>query len=82
MWVFGYVMIMGELFNVLIMFFVLLIINCIGGKNVLLLVGTIMFVCIIGLLFVTLVLEVVILKMLYMFEVLFLLVGCFKYIIS
>lgn len=73
---------MGELFNVSIMFFALLIINRIGGKNVLLLVGIIMFVRIIGLSFVILALEVVILKTLYMFEVSFLLVGCFKYIIS
>lgn len=59
---------MGELFNVSIMFFALLIINRIGGKNVLLLVGIIMFVRIIGLSFVILALEVVILKTLYMFE--------------
>lgn len=65
-----------------IMFFAPLIINRIGGKNALLLAGTIMSVRIIGSSFATSALEVVILKTLHMFEVPFLLVGCFKYITS
>nr|WP_252366299.1 MFS transporter [Escherichia coli] len=56
--------------------------NRIGGKNALLLAGTIMSVRIIGSSFATSALEVVILKTLHMFEVPFLLVGCFKYITS
>ncbi len=52
------------------------------GKNALLLAGTIMSVRIIGSSFATSALEVVILKTLHMFEVPFLLVGCFKYITS
>ena len=51
-------------------------------KNALLLAGTIMSVRIIGSSFATSALEVVILKTLHMFEVPFLLVGCFKYITS
>lgn len=77
--VFGYVTTMGELLNASIMFFAPLIINRIGGKNALLLAGTIMSVRIIGSSFATSALEVVILKTLHMFEVPFLLVGCFKY---
>lgn len=73
---------MGELLNASIMFFAPLIINRIGGKNALLLAGTIMSVRIIGSSFATSALEVVILKTLHMFEVPFLLVGCFKYITS
>ncbi len=46
--VFGYVTTMGELLNASIMFFAPLIINRIGGKNALLLAGTIMSVRIIG----------------------------------
>ncbi|MGX7959297.1 lactose permease, partial [Klebsiella pneumoniae] len=65
-----------------IMFFAPLIINRIGGKNALLLAGTIMSVRIIGSSFATSALEVVILKTLHMFEVPFLLVGSFKYITS
>ncbi|MFO6485227.1 MFS transporter [Escherichia coli] len=42
--VFGYVTTMGELLNASIMFFAPLIINRIGGKNALLLAGTIMSV--------------------------------------
>ncbi len=80
--VFGYVTTMGELLNASIMFFAPLIINRIGGKNALLLAGTIMSVRIIGSSFATSALEVVILKTLHMFEVPFLLVGCFKYITS
>ncbi|XNM55758.1 MFS transporter [Escherichia coli] len=68
---------MGELLNASIMFFAPLIINRIGGKNALLLAGTIMSVRIIGSSFATSALEVVILKTLHMFEVPFLLVGCF-----
>ncbi len=64
------------------MFFAPLIINRIGGKNALLVAGTIMSVRIIGSSFATSALEVVILKTLHMFEVPFLLVGCFKYITS
>ncbi|WP_142855004.1 MFS transporter, partial [Klebsiella pneumoniae] len=74
--VFGYVTTMGELLNASIMFFAPLIINRIGGKNALLLAGTIMSVRIIGSSFATSALEVVILKTLHMFEVPFLLVGC------
>ncbi|WP_407242007.1 oligosaccharide MFS transporter [Escherichia coli] len=73
---------MGELLNASIMFFAPLIINRIGGKNALLLAGTIMSIRIIGSSFATSALEVVILKTLHMFEVPFLLVGCFKYITS
>ena len=74
---------MGELLNASIMFFAPLIINRIGGKNALLLAGTIMSVRIIGSSFATSALEVVIhKKTLHMFEVPFLLVGCFKYITS
>ena len=73
---------MGELLNASIMFFAPLIINRIGGKNALLLAGTIMSVRIIGSSFATSALEVVILKTLHMFEVPFLLVGSFKYITS
>lgn len=80
--VFGYVTTMGELLNASIMFFAPLIINRIGGKNALLVAGTIMSVRIIGSSFATSALEVVILKTLHMFEVPFLLVGCFKYITS
>ncbi len=80
--VFGYVTTMGELLNASIMFFAPLIINRIGGKNALLLAGTIMSVRIIGSSFATSALEVVILKTLHMFEVPFLLVGSFKYITS
>lgn len=53
---------MGELLNASIMFFAPLIINRIGGKNALLLAGTIMSVRIIGSSFATSALEVVILK--------------------
>lgn len=66
---------MGELLNASIMFFAPLIINRIGGKNALLLAGTIMSVRIIGSSFATSALEVVILKTLHMFEVPFLLVA-------
>ncbi len=64
------------------MFFAPLIVNRIGGKNALLLAGTIMSVRIIGSSFATTALEVVILKTLHMFEIPFLIVGCFKYITS
>ncbi|QHM77451.1 Lactose permease [Mixta theicola] len=80
--VFGYVTTMGELLNATIMFFAPLIVNRIGGKNALLLAGTIMSVRIIGSSFATSALEVVVLKTLHMFEVPFLIVGCFKYITS
>ncbi|MFD1801120.1 MFS transporter [Mixta tenebrionis] len=80
--VFGYVTTMGELLNASIMFFAPLIVNRIGGKNALLLAGTIMSVRIIGSSFATSALEVVVLKTLHMFEVPFLIVGCFKYITS
>lgn len=73
---------MGELLNASIMFFAPLIVNRIGGKNALLLAGTIMSVRIIGSSFATSALEVVILKTLHMFEIPFLIVGCFKYITS
>ena len=80
--VFGYVTTMGELLNACIMFFAPLIVNRIGGKNALLLAGTIMSVRIIGSSFASSPLEVVVLKTLHMFEVPFLIVGCFKYITS
>lgn len=80
--VFGYVTTMGELLNASIMFFAPLIVNRIGGKNALLLAGLIMSVRIIGSSFATSALEVVVLKTLHMFEVPFLIVGCFKYITS
>lgn len=71
-----------NLLNASIMFFAPLIVNRIGGKNALLLAGTIMSVRIIGSSFATSALEVVILKTLHMFEIPFLIVGCFKYITS
>lgn len=78
--VFGYVTTMGELLNACIMFFAPLIVNRIGGKNALLVAGMIMSVRIIGSSFATTAVEVVILKTLHMFEIPFLIVGCFKYI--
>ncbi|RRO01913.1 MFS transporter [Pectobacterium aquaticum] len=78
--VFGYVTTLGELLNASIMFFAPLIVNRIGGKNALLIAGTIMSVRIIGSAFASSVLEVIVLKTLHMFEVPFLIVGCFKYI--
>ncbi|KFF61976.1 MFS transporter [Pectobacterium brasiliense] len=78
--VFGYVTTLGELLNATIMFFAPLIVNRIGGKNALLIAGTIMSVRIIGSAFASSVLEVIVLKTLHMFEVPFLIVGCFKYI--
>jgi OHS family lactose permease-like MFS transporter len=80
--VFGYITTMGELLNALVMFFAPLIVNRIGGKNALLLAGTIMSVRIIGSSFASTPVEVVVLKTLHMFEVPFLIVGCFKYITS
>lgn len=59
-----------------------LIVNRIGGKNALLLAGLIMSIRIIGSSFASTPLEVVILKTLHMFEIPFLIVGCFKYITS
>lgn len=80
--VFGYVTTMGELLNACIMFFAPFIVNRIGGKNALLMAGIIMSVRIIGSSFATTAGEVVILKTLHMFEIPFLIVGCFKYITS
>ncbi|ERK16859.1 Lactose permease [Serratia fonticola AU-P3(3)] len=80
--VFGYVTTMGELLNASIMFFAPLIVNRIGGKNALLLAGLIMSIRIIGSSFASTPVEVVILKTLHMFEIPFLIVGCFKYITS
>ena len=80
--VFGYVTTLGELLNGLIMFFAPLIVNRIGGKNALLLAGAIMSVRIVGSSFATNAVEVVVLKTLHMFEIPFLIVGCFKYITS
>ncbi|EJS93229.1 Hypothetical protein Y17_3576 [Pectobacterium wasabiae CFBP 3304] len=62
------------------MFFAPLIVKRIGGKNARLIAGTIMSVRIIGSAFASSVLEVIVLKTLHMFEVPFLIVGCFKYI--
>ncbi|WP_241649572.1 MFS transporter [Rosenbergiella collisarenosi] len=78
--IFGYVTTGGELLNALIMFFAPLIVNRIGGKNALLIAGTIMSVRIVGSSFATQAWEVVVLKCLHMFEVPLLIVGCFKYI--
>ncbi|WJW81897.1 MFS transporter [Moellerella wisconsensis] len=78
--VFGYVTTLGELLNATIMFFAPVIINRIGAKNGLLIAGMIMAVRILGSSFATSAVEVVILKTLHMFEVPFLIVGCFKYI--
>ncbi|WP_029685603.1 oligosaccharide MFS transporter [Tatumella saanichensis] len=78
--VFGYVTTLGELLNAFIMFFAPLIVNRIGGKNALLIAGLIMSVRIIGSSFATTAVEVVLLKTLHMFEIPFLIVGCFKYI--
>ncbi|WP_435930143.1 MFS transporter [Dryocola sp. BD613] len=80
--VFGYVTTMGELLNACIMFFAPLIVNRIGGKNALLLAGAIMSVRIIGSSFASTPLEVIVLKTLHIFEIPFLIVGCFKYITS
>ncbi len=80
--VFGYVTTMGELLNASIMFFAPLIVNRIGGKNAPAAGSAIMSVRIIGSSFATTALEVVILKTLHMFEIPFLIVGCFKYITS
>ncbi|GCU98903.1 lactose permease [Escherichia coli] len=68
---------MGELLNASIMFFAPLIINRIGGKNALLLAGTIMSVRIICPSFAPSALDVVILKTPPNFEVPFRLVGRF-----
>lgn len=79
---FGYVTTMGELLNATIMFFAPLIVNRIGGKNALLIAGSIMSIRIIGSSFAETVSHVVLLKTLHMLEVPFLLVGTFKYITS
>ena len=80
--IFGFVTTGGELLNATIMFFAPFIINRIGAKNALLVAGVIMSVRIIGSSFATTGVEVIILKMLHMFELPFLLVGTFKYISS
>ena len=77
---FGYVTTGGELLNATIMFFVPLLINCIGAKNALLIAGTIMSIRIMGSSFATEAWHVILLKTLHMFEVPFYLVGVFKYI--
>ncbi|WP_406705216.1 MFS transporter [Sodalis sp.] len=78
--IFGFVTTGGEVLNALIMFFTPFIIGKIGSKNALLLAGGIMAFRIIGSAFATSAVEVILLKMLHMFEVPFLLVGSFKYI--
>lgn len=78
--IFGYVTTLGELLNATIMFFAPVIINRIGAKNGLLIAGIIMAIRILGSSFASSVVEVIILKTLHMFEVPFLIVGCFKYI--
>ena len=78
--VFGYVTTLGELLNATIMFFAPTIINRIGAKNGLLIAGMIMAIRILGSSIASSAVEVVILKTLHMFEVPFLIVGCFKYI--
>ncbi len=80
--VFGYVTTGGELLNATIMFFAPFIINRIGAKNALLVAGVIMSTRIIGSSFASSGVQVVLLKMLHMFELPFLLVGTFKYISS
>ncbi|HCQ8253290.1 TPA: oligosaccharide MFS transporter [Klebsiella pneumoniae] len=80
--VFGFVTTGGELLNALIMFCAPAIVNRIGAKNALLTAGMIMSVRILGSSFASSAVEVVILKMLHMFENPFLLVGTFKYISS
>ncbi|MDU2191822.1 MAG: oligosaccharide MFS transporter, partial [Klebsiella pneumoniae] len=80
--VFGFVTTGGELLNALIMFCAPAIVNRIGAKNALLTAGMIMSVRILGSSFASSAVEVVILKMLHMFEIPFLLVGTFKYISS
>ena len=80
--VFGFVTTGGELLNAMIMFCAPAIINRIGAKNALLIAGIIMSMRILGSSFATSAVEVVILKMLHMFELPFLLVGTFKYISS
>ena len=80
--VFGFVTTGGELLNALIMFCAPAIINRIGAKNALLIAGMIMSVRILGSSFANSAVEVIILKMLHMFEIPFLLVGTFKYISS
>jgi len=78
--IFGFVTTGGELLNATVMFFAPVIISRIGSKNALLVAGTIMSIRILGSAFATSATEVVILKILHMFEVPFLLVGSFKYI--
>ncbi|KAA8998905.1 MFS transporter [Affinibrenneria salicis] len=78
--IFGFVTTGGELLNAAVMFFAPVIIARIGSKNALLLAGAIMSIRIIGSAFASSALEVVLLKILHMFEVPFLLVGSFKYI--
>lgn len=80
--VFGFVTTGGELLNATIMFFAPAIVNRIGAKNALLAAGVIMSARILGSSFASSAAEVVILKMLHMFELPFLLVGTFKYISS
>ncbi|EMN3497989.1 MFS transporter [Klebsiella quasipneumoniae] len=80
--VFGFVTTGGELLNAVIMFCAPAIVNRIGAKNALLTAGMIMSVRILGSSFASSAVEVVILKMLHMFEIPFLLVGTFKYISS
>ncbi|MFS2058795.1 MFS transporter [Kosakonia cowanii] len=80
--VFGFVTTGGELLNALIMFFAPAIVNRIGAKNALITAGIIMSARILGSSFASSAIEVVILKMLHMFELPFLLVGTFKYISS
>lgn len=77
---FGYVTTMGELLNATIMFFAPLIVNRIGGKNALLIAGSIMSIRIVGSSFAETAAHVVALKTLHMLEVPFLLIGTFKYI--
>ncbi|AXU98209.1 MFS transporter (plasmid) [Erwinia persicina] len=78
--IFGFVTTGGELLNACIMFCAPFIINRIGAKNALLVAGAIMSVRIIGSSFASSGVEVILLKMLHMFELPFLLVGTFKYI--
>ncbi|HBT54527.1 MAG TPA: MFS transporter [Erwinia persicina] len=80
--IFGFVTTGGELLNACIMFCAPFIINRIGAKNALLVAGAIMSVRIIGSSFASSGVEVILLKMLHMFELPFLLVGTFKYISS
>ncbi|MEQ4743602.1 MFS transporter [Klebsiella michiganensis] len=78
--IFGFVTTGGELLNACIMFIAPFVVLKVGAKKVLLLAGTIMTLRILGSSIATTPVEVVLLKMLHMFEMPFLYIGTFKYI--